>query len=174
MQLIFKKTQLTDIDRIMEIITQAQQYFKDNNIDQWQNNYPNTDTIKQDITNGESYLAQTVDQNNLIVGTVVLSFEPEPTYTKIYEGAWLTNDEPYAVIHRLAVANDIKGRGISSFIMSQCESLCKDKNVRSIKIDTHRNNKSMLRHIEKEGYVYTGIIYLEDGAERVAYEKLVL
>ena len=34
-----------DLTSIMAIIGDAQEYLKDQNIDQWQNDYPNTDII---------------------------------------------------------------------------------------------------------------------------------
>ena len=37
----FRKALEADIENIMEIIRQARNYFKENGIDQWQNNYPN-------------------------------------------------------------------------------------------------------------------------------------
>lgn len=40
----------------MEIIKQAQCYFKKQGIDQWQNGYPNSTVIKQDIEKKESYV----------------------------------------------------------------------------------------------------------------------
>lgn len=44
----FRKTTIEDINKIMAIFKQAQQqYFKDNYIDQWQNNYPNIQTLKR-------------------------------------------------------------------------------------------------------------------------------
>ena len=37
----FRKSIKSDVSRIMEIIRQAQEYFKLQGINQWQNNYPN-------------------------------------------------------------------------------------------------------------------------------------
>ena len=50
--MILRKTKTTDIPRVMEIINQAKQYFKENDIDQWQDGYPNNMTIQEDIKNG--------------------------------------------------------------------------------------------------------------------------
>ena len=47
--MILKKSVKSDIPRIMDIIKQAQSYFKDQNIDQWQNGYPNEEVINNDI-----------------------------------------------------------------------------------------------------------------------------
>ena len=52
----FRKTIKTDIDSVMNIIRQAQEYFKIQGINQWQDNYPNPDVINSDIAKGESYV----------------------------------------------------------------------------------------------------------------------
>ncbi|HBN29292.1 MAG TPA: GNAT family N-acetyltransferase, partial [Clostridiaceae bacterium] len=48
------------------------------------------------------------------------------------------------------------------------------KGVHSIKIDTHRENKSMQRLLKKNGFEYCGIIYLKDKSERIAFEKTLI
>ena len=45
----FRKAENSEISEIMKIIKAAQNYLKKEGIDQWQNNYPNSDTIKKDI-----------------------------------------------------------------------------------------------------------------------------
>ena len=45
----FRKSTKNDVPKIMNIVKQAQNYFKEQGIDQWQNNYPNIDTINSDI-----------------------------------------------------------------------------------------------------------------------------
>lgn len=165
----FRKAVETDVEDIMEIIKQAQSYLKSKGINQWQNNYPNYETIKNDINNGESYV---LIENNNIIATIAVSFEGESTYSKIYNGDWLTNDR-YAVIHRVAVDNSYKGLGISSKIIKYVELLCLDKKVSSIKVDTHEQNMSMQKLLEKNSFVYCGKIYLEDGSSRIAFEKIL-
>lgn len=163
----FRKTAEQDIQSIMKIIRQAQEYFKTNHIDQWQNNYPNPQIIQEDIQNGYSHVLEEADQ---IVATASISFDGEKTYNKIYNGNWLSHDE-YAVIHRLAVDSSLKGSGISSEIMRQVEKMCLDKGVRSIKVDTHEENIPMQRLLQKNDFTYCGDIYLEDKSKRVAFEK---
>ncbi|TQQ83133.1 GNAT family N-acetyltransferase [Peptacetobacter hominis] len=98
--------------------------------------------------------------------------EPESTYDKIYDGEWLS-DYPYTVVHRVAVSEGNKGKGISHEIMRFAEKISKERNIKSMKIDTHEDNKVMRSMLEKNGYTYCGIIYLESGDTRVAYEKLI-
>lgn len=165
--LALRYTKLEDIERVMEIIKQAQQYFKEKGINQWQNGYPNAKVIENDIKNGHSFV---LIKNNKIVGTIAISFEGEATYNKIFEGDWKSNDN-YAVIHRIAVDQELKGIGLSSEMIKQTELMCNKKSVGSIKVDTHEDNQAMQRSLIKNGFDYCGVIYLADGSKRVAFEK---
>ena len=100
----FRKSTKSDITKIMDIVKQAQAYFKEQNIDQWQNNYPNEEVINNDIENGESYVM--LDNGN-IIATTVISFTKETSYENILDGKWITNGD-YGVIHRIAVDNTQK------------------------------------------------------------------
>lgn len=165
-----RKALESDIENIMAIIKQAQEYLRKKGINQWQNNYPNTDVIMNDIKNGYGYVLL---KNGNIVGTVAVSFDGEETYKTIYEGNWLSNYK-YAVIHRMAICNELKGIGLGSVIIKHIEKMCLDKGVKSIRIDTHEDNISMQRLIEKNGFKYCGIIYLKDRSKRLAYEKILV
>ncbi|MGI6623301.1 MAG: GNAT family N-acetyltransferase [Clostridiaceae bacterium] len=165
--MIFRQAENKDIDRIFEIIKQAQEYLRQKGIDQWQDNYPNLDIIKNDIENKECYVLQINDD---IIATVVLSFKGEKSYNKIFEGKWIL-DKPYAVIHRIAVDNKYKGMRFSSVIMKHIENICLEKNIYSIRVDTHQDNESMVKMLNNNGFTYCGIIYLESGSRRIAFEK---
>ncbi|MBL4930592.1 GNAT family N-acetyltransferase [Clostridium paridis] len=168
--MVFRKTVKTDIDDIMNIISQAQAYFKEQGIDQWQNNYPSVETISNDINNNHSYVL--LEDGN-IVATAAVSFDGEKTYDTIYEGQWVSNNE-FAVIHRIAVHSKYKGLGLSSEIIKNVEEICLNKGVYSIKVDTHEENLSMQKLLRKNAFKYCGIIYLEDGSKRIAFEKSLL
>lgn len=163
----FRKSIKADIYQIMKIIKQAQSYFKEQGINQWQNNYPNEDVINNDIENGDSYV---MIKDGNIVATTAISFEKEKSYDNIYDGEWMTNGN-YAVIHRVAVDNNYKGLGFSHKIIKYAEEICIAKGIHSIKVDTHEENIPMKKLLKKNGFKYCGFIYLDDGAKRVAFEK---
>lgn len=165
--MVLRQAEYKDIDDIMNIVFQAQDQFKKDKIDQWQNNYPNYTTIEEDIKNKDSYV---LVKNNLIVGTVYFSFDGESTYEKIYQGEWLSHGK-YAVIHRLAVDLRWRGKGLAEEILRELERIAIEKDVFSIKVDTHRENLPMQKLLGKMGYKYCGIIYLKDKNERLAYER---
>ena len=165
----FNLAKKSEIDQIMYIINIAQEHFKGEGIDQWQNNYPNSDVIERDIENNSSYVLKDGQE---VLGTVMISFDGESTYNKIYEGQWLSQGD-YAVIHRMAVDFNHRGTGLASRFLDKIEKMCIERNTPSIKVDTHRENLPMQKLLLKNGYKECGIIYLNDGNERLAYEKLL-
>ena len=165
----FKQTEVKDIPRIMEIIKAARNYLKSKGIDQWQNNYPNSDTIKKDIENDNSYL---IEAEGEITAAAAIIFGDDPTYSYIEDGEWIADGE-YGVIHRAVVREDYKGQGIMGKIFKETYRLGRNQKATSIRIDTHPKNSAMQRAIEKEDFNYCGIIYTRGGSKRLAYEKLL-
>lgn len=164
----FREAVKSDINAIMNIIKQAQEYLKIQGINQWQNNYPNVETIERDISNKNSYILL---QNNIVVGTTAVIFGEDKNYNHIYDGSWISNDK-YAAVHRIAVESDNKGFGLASVMLNNIETIALNKDVHSIRVDTHEKNKSMQKLLRKNNFQYCGIIYLEDGSKRLAFEKI--
>ena len=168
--MLFRNSTEQDLKYILNILEEAKLFLKNNGVDQWQNGYPNEEVILNDIKNNESYV---LEYENEIIGTTVLSFRGDNNYNKIYEGKWITEKEKYAVIHRIAIKKDSGIKNIGMNIMKFIEDKCIENNIHSIKIDTHENNKNMQGLLEKLNYKYCGVIYLEDGNKRIAFEKLL-
>ncbi len=129
-------------------------------MNQWVNGYPDIEAITKDLASNNSYVC--IDDNQ-IVGVFTFIKGIDPTYIHIYEGNWL-NEASYGVVHRIASLTHKKG------VASYCLNWCYEQ-INNIKIDTHRDNIIMQKLLEKNGYTYCGIIYLESGAERLAYQK---
>lgn len=51
-----RASEIKDLSRVMDLINQAKEYFKDNDINQWQKGYPDINTILDDILSGNSYV----------------------------------------------------------------------------------------------------------------------
>jgi len=169
--LTLRPTQECDLPDVMRIIADAQTDFRVRGIDQWQNGYPNEQSIRNDIARGESYV---VIRGEQVLATAMITFAPDPNYAAIYDGEWLlATPKSYATIHRIAVDLSERGRGIAEWIVRQTERMCRKRGADSLRIDTHRDNRSMQRVAEKNGMTLCGTIYLADGAERLAYEKIM-
>lgn len=165
-----RKTTEGDVPAVMMIFRQAIESLRVRGVDQWQNGYPNEDAIRRDIKNGISYVAcLKVKRQELIVGTAAISFEPEPTYSSIYEGSW-DSGEPYAVVHRIATAEEYKHCGVAAKLMEFARLSCRNNGVSWIRIDTHRDNLVMQKFLTKEGFVRRGSITLTDGSHRFGYD----
>lgn len=159
--------QVKDLPALMEIFHEAQGTIAALGIDQWQNGYPSEAVIAQDISLGRSYV---VEQEGILCGTFVLVGE-ELSYDCIHEGHWET--ERYIAIHRVAVSVSYRGTGVAEAVICYAERYARDWGREALRIDTHRGNLPMRKMLQKQGFRYRGIIYLPDGAPRVAYEKSV-
>ena len=104
---------------------------------------------------GDSYppqemLEEDIDSNRLFVYTVNGCLEAV-----------------FAFIHRLASAGD--RRGVASEVIAWCLEHCE-----SLRADTHADNKIMQHLLEENGFTKCGIIHVEDGTPRIAYQKMSL
>jgi ribosomal protein S18 acetylase RimI-like enzyme len=150
-----------DLPEIVTITEDTRRYFRSHNIPQWLDGYPSEADFRKDIEEGALYVAT----ENGEVLSFYAQFGYEPTYDVI-EGKWL-DDSPYVVIHRMAVKESLKGRGIAGKVFDAIK-----KDHPHIRIDTHEDNLSMRRCVEKNGFVYCGVITLLNGDPRFAYEYI--
>jgi RimJ/RimL family protein N-acetyltransferase len=100
----------------------------------------------------------------------MISFRNEPSYETIYDGKWL-NNEPYAVLHRMAVSESYRNQGVAQFILNELEIMSLEKNLLNIRVDTHVENLPMRKLLTKNGYLYCGTIDLANGNKRIAFQK---
>ena len=160
--MIIRKTRYDDIDEVMSIYASAREFMKESgNANQWGTSHPARSLIENDVQTGHGYV---VVDNDEIIGAFFFKIGIDPTYIKIYDGEWI-NDKEYGVIHRIAVK--YRGRGIVDYIYNQCFN-----QIKNLKIDTHKDNVPMQKSLMKNGFKYCGVIYLESGAERIAYQKV--
>lgn len=166
-QLTFRPAVETDTARILEIIRQAQAQMRALGSTQWQDGYPAQSDIAADIAHG--YGRVLCNPSGGVIAYGAVCFDGEPAYDKL-EGEWLTN-EPYVVVHRLAVADGEKGRGVAAEFMRRTTTLAQERGVGSFRVDTNFDNRYMLRLLDTMGFVYCGKISYRSG-ERLAFEKL--
>ena len=165
-----RKAVWEDAPAVEALYREAQEFLRHNGVDQWQDGYPNGETFQADVAQGMSWVAE---EEGVVVATAYLGVGREPTYRTIYQGAWGAQPEEYAFLHRIAVAGSCKGKGVPGLFFRQLEEEARKRGLTVLRGDTHRDNKVMQRVMEKNGLEYRGIIYLEDGGERLAYEKLL-
>lgn len=136
----------------------------DGNAEQWSGGEPRQETIMRDIEGGNSYL---VIENGIAIATFAFVEGPDITYSEIFEGSWTDAMTPYYVIHRAAGMPAV--HGVMRTILEWCS-----RRTDNIRVDTHRQNHVMQHILTANGFRYCGIIYLLDGAERLAYQRISL
>lgn len=147
-----------DLSQVLDVFKCARTFMKETgNPLQWGDSYPSVEIIQQDILLNRLYV---FEKNNEILGVFVYFVGEEPLYKKI-DGRWKDNSV-YGVIHRVANSGKIKG------MVKKIVEFTKNDHLR---IDTHKDNKVMQHVLEKNGFYKCGIVCLEDGQERIGYEK---
>ena len=162
----FRKATDADIDTIVGIVECGRERLRLQGIDQWQRGYPNRGSIEADIA-ADVGMVLCADGRAAAYGAVI--FTGEQAYDAISGGKWIT-DGPYAVVHRLCVAEDCLHRGCGMEFMRNVERFAVGR-AASIRIDTHPDNAIMQRLVKRMGFVYCGDVVIE--SRRLAYEKIL-
>ena len=158
---MIRLAQPQDLDAIEAVYAAARAYMaRSGNPHQWgDSGYPHRDLLAADIEKKRLYAITEKDE---IHGVFAFMLGDDPTYGYIEDGSW-PNDKPYGTIHRIASDGQIKGMFTRAF------DFCRER-ADEVRIDTHRDNKTMQHVVQKHGFKRCGIIYLENGDPRIAYQ----
>ena len=155
-----EKATARDLAEILRVYAAARAYMSAHgNATQWGTTYPPEEIICDDIAKGNLYLCV---ENGKIHGVFAFIEGADPTYAVIEQGAWPDN-RPYNVMHRMASDGEVRGIGKAALDFCKAHS----ENVRA---DTHKDNVTMQNMLAKNGFVPCGIIHVENGSERIAYQ----
>ncbi|MCF6132224.1 GNAT family N-acetyltransferase [Flavobacterium wongokense] len=163
----FRKAINSEIPAIWEILQQAIERRRQDGSNQWQNGYPNPETVQNDIAKGNGFVL-TVDGTLAAYAAVLIN--DEPAYLDI-NGKWLTNGD-FIVVHRVAIHESYLGQGLVQKMFGYFEDYALENNIHSVKVDTNFDNIPMLRIMEKLGYTYCGEVHF-NGSPRKAFEKVL-
>ena len=161
--MIIRRAEERDLGSILRVYETAREYMRQSgNPDQWGTDKPQRTLLEDDIRKGELFVGESDSGEIHFVFAFILG--ADPTYSYIEDGSWLS-DEPYGTIHR--IASDGTQTRVVKIAVEYCQ-----KTIQNLRIDTHEKNKTMQHVVEKLGFIRCGIIYLEDGAPRIAYQLL--
>lgn len=151
---------VADLDEIERIYAAARQFMRENgNPTQWSGGYPWRDLLEEDISRNRLYV---VTEQDCLCGVFVFALGKDPTYGYMEGGTWRSDTE-YGTIHRIA--------SVGSGVFAACLQFCRSK-CGHIRVDTHADNKPMQHLAEKHGFSKRGIIYVEDGTPRIAFDLI--
>ena len=161
--LTVRQARKADLPEIMAVLEAAKGIMRaSGNTGQWVNGYPSEEVVLEDIAGGCGYV---VLADGRLSGYFAFIPSPEPTYAEIFDGAWLDDTLPYHVVHRIGSYPEV--HGVFRAVLDWCFG--RDSNIR---IDTHEDNRIMQHCILRYGFRYCGIIYLESGDPRLAYQLI--
>lgn len=153
-----------DIEEIMSVYESAKSFMRrEGNMTQWTGGYPSREIILRDMVAGNHFSYKDPSTGQLLM---VFSFikGDDPTYACIEDGEWL-NNEPYGTVHRIASSGHQGG------MLERCLGYCAGQ-VDNLRIDTHSDNHSMQKALQRTGFTRCGIIYIADGSPRIAFQKI--
>ena len=158
-----RKALSKDFDDVMRVYRDARIFMKKcGNPDQWGDNYPSDDTVRNDLSeDGGGYVV--TDGEIILAAFYFRENASESEYENITDGNWL-NFLPYAVVHRIAVGANARGKGIGRFCLEWAI-----QRSQNLKIDTHVSNLPMQKLLTSLGFIHCGSIYLADGSHRMAF-----
>lgn len=164
------KTEEKDAAAVARMYEEGRAFLRASGVDQWQNGYPALEDVLADIGRGESYLLKA----DGVPAATMAVVSREPTYDRIFGGKWLTGDcGKYLAVHRVCVAAAFRRHGFTGLLYAFAGALAAENGCESLRADTHANNRAMRGALVANGFSECGTIFLADGAERVAYEKIL-
>ena len=166
--MIIRKAEISDLENIMKMYNSCVGGMLKNGIDQWDESYPNTEIISDDLKLGSYFVAEL---NGKIVGGVNIDQQQDPTYLNIN---WKDNSNQFLVVHRLGVQEENWGDGIGKALMIFGEKLVKEKSLSSIRLDTYSGNPKAMEFYLRLGYNELGTIDLKPNKKKYhCFEKII-
>lgn len=160
---------LSDLENIMKMYNSCVSGMIKNNIDQWDESYPNSDVISEDIKSGSFFVAEL---NQEIVAGVNIDQLQDPSYLEVN---WKDSSNSFLVVHRLAVKEENWGGGTGKKLMIFAEDLVRKQNLKSIRLDTYSGNPKALKFYKRLGYTELGTIDLKPNKNKYhCFEKIII
>lgn len=155
---------MPELELCYGFIEDGKMYQREQGFVQWTETYPDIHTIRRDIEKGEGYIFLDGEEP---FGYICISFEREPAYDGL-KGSW-HSAKPYAVLNRLAISSEHRGRGLSAEAFKLVSEHCKKHGISYIRTNTSPQNKLMQHLFEKSGMSYCGVLDFR-GGEKVCYD----
>ena len=166
--MIIRKANKTDLDNIMLMYKSCVKGMIANDIDQWDETYPNAGVIMEDLIAQTYFVAI---ENNVIIGGINIDLDQDKTYLDIN---WEDTSNSFLVVHRLAVKEEFWKKKIGKKLMIFAENRVTEKGLKSIRLDTYSGNPKAMEFYRRLGYRELGSINLKPNKnEYYCFEKII-
>lgn len=164
MKPLLRQASGADIPEIMLILAQGREAQRRQGFMQWADGYPALESVEADIRLGHGYVFEV---EGLVAAYVAIACE-DSEYERL--GAIWRHEAPYGTLHRMAIADGFRGRGLAATVFGLAEDRLRELGARSVRVDTGKDNAVMQRVLARRQYVCLGLHTFVWGP-RVAFEK---
>ena len=166
--MIIRKANKEDLENIMKMYKSCVTGMLENGIDQWDDAYPNTEIISEDLNVGTYYVAEI---EGAIIGGVNIDKNQDTTYLAL---DWEDKSDSFLVVHRLGVKEELWNKKIGKDLMLFTEKLVIEKGMKSIRLDTYSGNPKAMEFYRRLGYRELGTIDLKPNKDKYfCFEKII-
>ena len=166
LKLEYSKADITQLDEIFSLYSNAIITMEKADIHQWDEIYPDKAILAEDISKQQMYIGK--EGQNIAI-CFVLSEECDEEYKN---GKWNWPDARFTVIHRLCVNPAFQNQGIAAKSLKYIENLCKSQGYDSIRLDCFTENPYSKKLYDKAGYSITGYADWRKGRFELREKKL--
>ena len=166
--MIIRKANTADLGNIMLMYKSCVKGMLENDIDQWDDTYPNSEIILADIKMRTYFVAELEGE---IIGGINIDENQDKTYLTI---DWADKTNQFLVVHRLAVVEEKWGDGIGKELMLFVEEVVVEEGYQSIRLDTYSGNPKAMDFYRRLGYTELGTIDLKPDKDKYyCFEKII-
>ena len=149
----------TELPKILAITRACAKDMINQNIFQWNEEYPSQTAFEKDITRNELFVLVIEER---IIGCMVLTPIMDSEYIPI---RWLSENKNNLYIHRLAIHPKDQGKGFAQKMMDFAEQFAINNNYCSIRLDTFSKNDRNQKFYEIRGFKRLGEIHFPKQSE---------
>ena len=166
--MIIRKATRTDLNGIMRMYNSCVKGMLENGVDQWDDTYPNTEIISEDLNVGTYYVSE---MDGTIIGGINIDKNQDDTYLAL---DWEDKSDSFLVVHRLGVKEEFWNKKIGKDLMLFTEKLVIEKGLKSIRLDTYSGNPKAMEFYRRLGYTELGTIDLKPDKDKYyCFEKII-
>jgi ribosomal protein S18 acetylase RimI-like enzyme len=146
-----------DAAAIMRILTLCVEHMRLHGIEQWDDVYPNLETVERDALSQSLFVAR---ENGICVGSISLNEEQPVEYAPL---SWSHVDGRALIVHRLCVHPEWQQRGVGRHLMNFAEGFAKRHGYVCIRLDAYTGNRRALALYERRDIEESGKRMFRDG-----------
>jgi GNAT superfamily N-acetyltransferase len=125
MKATVRKANAADAATLLQLVRDCVAGMRAAGIEQWDEVYPNAETIARDIEAGTLHV---LCDGETIIASITIDQTMDPLWQSM---TWSAGSEPAAAVHRLMVHPSQQGRGFAKLLMRHAETVAREQGCRN-------------------------------------------